>query len=84
MIEPKKIVLKKGEYVVAVVPEIAAGPGWANSPTWVIIKDPTDNSYREECIQPEERTIELSILFKAGWILNNQMIAAVPTKVSRK
>jgi hypothetical protein len=77
--KPKKIKLERGERIIAVVPELAAGPGWSNAPTWVYIKR-NDGTLREECIQPEERTPELHALFSPGCAMCGALLFAVPVR----
>jgi hypothetical protein len=79
----KKILLEKYEQVIAVIPQHAKGPGWANEPTWIVIRG-IGPTYREECIQPEERTRELSALYNAGEAMMQSLIAAVPTEMREK
>lgn len=54
--KPKPLIrLARGEYILTAYCQPAAGPGWANTPLWVIIGSggkPT----RTECIQPEDQT----------------------------
>jgi hypothetical protein len=76
----KKILLEKYEQVVAVIPQHARGLGWSNEPTWIVIRG-RGPTYREECIQPEERTRELSALYEVGATLMQSLIAAVPTEM---
>lgn len=76
---PLELLVGHGERVIAVVPQRAAGPGWANAPTWVYIAT-NDGRLREECIQPEERTRDLHTLYAAGEAMCNALLAAVPTK----
>lgn len=77
-IKPEKIILEFGERIIAVVPERAAGPGWSNAPTWVYIET-NEGRLREECIQPEERTPELNMLYGIGEIVCSLLISAIPT-----
>lgn len=44
--------LGKHDKVVTAYAERASGPGWGNSPIWVIIRSNLDGAYRQECIQP--------------------------------
>lgn len=78
---PKKIKLEPGEYIIAVVPEKAAGPGWANSPTWVYIAG--NGKLRKECIQPNERTDALHALFNIGLAVCEALSEAVPTELRK-
>lgn len=77
--KPKKIKLRRGERIVAVVPERFSGPGWGNAPVWVYIGT-NDGRLIEECIQPGERTPEMYTLFAAGEAICKALVAAVPTK----
>jgi hypothetical protein len=79
MPKQKPIAIKHGERVLAVVPEVCGGPGWANSPTWVYIGS-RDGTFRAECIQPDERTPELHALFSAGVAMCNALRDAVLVK----
>lgn len=57
------ITLKRNERVVAVVPEIITGAGYRNSPLWVYIVNAVDSTYRTECLQPEQQTDRMRVLF---------------------
>ena len=74
----KKILLDRGERVIAVVPERASGLGWSNSPTWVYIAT-TDGRLRCECIQPHQRSKDLYTLYAAGEAMCAALKSAVPT-----
>ena len=80
--KPKKIKLARGERVIAVIPEVCFGPGWANSPVFVYIER-NDGTLRTECIQPDERTAKLDALFSPGAAMAQALISAVPI-VKRK
>jgi hypothetical protein len=82
--KPKVITLFEHERIVAVVPEYCAGPGWANAPTWVHIVNSQTKEWREECIQPEERTERLHVLFNLGAAMHQSLGDAVPIKRSKK
>ena len=55
--------LSAGEHICSARPEFAYGAGWTNTPIWVIIREP-DGTYRKECLQPEEQTEEMRLLFE--------------------
>lgn len=80
MTRPLTITLNPNEQIMAVVPERASGPGWSNAPTWVHIVDYSTNKHRAECIQPDERTWALDVLFSAAEAMHRSLLAAVPTK----
>lgn len=79
-------IIKLADYerVVAVVPQRAGGPGWANAPTWVHIVNYRTGQHREECIQPEERSVALHHLYSAGAAMHAALIEAVQTKQARR
>ena len=56
--------------------ESASGPGWANSPIWVIVRDATGN-LREECFQPKEQTAAMQILYVVSAAVHGAMRNAV-------
>ena len=80
----KKISLAAHEFIVAVTCESAAGLGWANAITWVHIIDNATGKYRNEVIQPTERTPALHELHGIGVAVHQALIAAVPTTKARK
>lgn len=80
---PKTITLQEGEIVIAVVPEYASGPGWANQPTWVYVRD-SQGKCRMVCIQPDERSASLNALFHAGEAMTRCLINAVPVKRAKR
>ena len=43
------------DVIVTAYAQPCAGPGWGNSPIWVVVKN-GDGKLREECIQPDEQT----------------------------
>jgi len=55
--------LRPGDSIVAAYAENASGPGWANSPVWVIVRD-GDHKLRQECIQPSKQTRDMMILYR--------------------
>ena len=56
--------------------EPAKGPGWANAPIWVIVRDADDN-LRQECIQPSEQTEDMLTLYAFSALLHGRMTIAV-------
>lgn len=75
----KTIPLESRERVIAVVPTIRFGPGWANNPVSVYIVDTRNGSLRQEYIQPEEQTAEMHTIFAIGVAVCNALVDAVPT-----
>ena len=59
-----QIDLKGSERIVAVIPETITGAGYRNFIIRVHIVDYTKQTWREECIQPDEQTPMMIALFK--------------------
>lgn len=76
--KPKIIHLEEGEYILSIVPERCAEQGWTNALVWVYIAQ-ADNTFRTECIQPDERTQEMVTLFNLAELTARELRAAVPT-----
>ena len=51
-----------GETIVTAYAESVCGPGWANSPIWVIIREP-GGGLRMDTLQPNEQTKILRCLY---------------------
>ena len=66
----------KTEHIVTAWAEPAAGPGWANRPLWVLIRD-GDGKLRVECIQPADQTVDMHILYSVSAAVHAQMTRAV-------
>lgn len=75
----KTITLQHDEYIIAVVPEYCAGPGWSNTPVWVYIASP-GGKFRIDCLQPEEQSRELHLLFRPGEAMCRALHSLIPTR----
>ena len=64
------------ETVLTAYAEGASGPGWANQPIWVIVRD-GNGALRQECIQPERQTAEMLTLYRISQSAHLAMTAAV-------
>ena len=81
----KKIIkLNKHEVIVGIEPKVCSGPGWGNSPLWIHIFDNQTNKYRSDCIQPNERTKEMNILFPILMAANSAMSEALQDIIKQK
>jgi hypothetical protein len=76
----KKIKLDRHEQIVVVVPKFCSGPGWVNVPAFVYIEHETTKQIRVECIQPEERSPDLHVLFNPGMAMCAALLDAVPVE----
>lgn len=75
--------IQKGETIVTAFADYASGPGWANRPIWVIVRD-ANQKLREECIQPEQHTADMVALFSVSHAAHSAMTGAVRSWVGRK
>jgi hypothetical protein len=78
--------LQPRETIVTAYAESASGPGWANSPVWVIVRA-EDHTLRQECIQPDEQTSEMRILYsvsQAAHIAMTREVRAMLARVHRE
>jgi hypothetical protein len=71
------VTLTKHDTVVAVAAEPASGPGWSNTPLWIIVKSSLDGKLRAECLQPEEQGDEIRLLYGIAAKVHASMIGAV-------
>lgn len=51
----KALQLTAGENIIMAAAQSANGPGWSNSPIWVIVQDRNGNLCRR-CLQPAEQS----------------------------
>lgn len=58
--------------VVTAFAEPVCGPGWANSPVWVICRN-DDGSFYMECIQPEEQSHEMRLMYSLSADIHQKM-----------
>ena len=60
-----KDVLKLDEFdeIITGYAQPASGPGWGNSPFWVIVKNRQTGVIRELCLQPDQQPSELRDLY---------------------
>jgi len=62
--------------------ERALGPGWVNSPLWVIVRNGT-GELREECLQPDEQNEQMIQLYLISESVHRAMCAAVNKAIGR-
>jgi hypothetical protein len=74
--------LAANEHVVAAWAEHAKGQGWNNQPLWVLVC--TTDSYRLECLQPEEQTSEMRALYNISSAVTESMTGLVKAKIHRE
>lgn len=69
-----KTKLRKGDKIITAYAESANGPGWANSPLWLIVLG-EDRALRQECVQPDEQTKEMLALYSVSEAAHCSMTA---------
>ena len=67
----------KTDHVVTAFAESASGPGWANSPVWLVVRSQLDGTVRVECLQPDEQSAEMRLLYPVCAAANSAMTDAV-------
>jgi hypothetical protein len=65
------------ETVLTAFAESASGPGWANSPIWVVVRKNGTSEYMVRCIQPGEQTEEMITLYTISQAAHLAMKKAV-------
>jgi len=64
------------DHIVAVVAEPASGPGWANTPLWVIMQDSNGN-LRRGCLQPDEQSNGIRVLYATAAAVHGALVREV-------
>ena len=75
--------LDKDEYIVTAWPELASGPGWANSPVWVIVSN-SSGKMRQEVLQPDEFSYDMHVLFKPALAAHESFLHAVKELIANR
>ncbi len=75
MASKRRKILGADEYLVTAYAESASGPGWSNSPVWLVIMD-GNKKLRQECLQPDEQTRDIVTLYAASAAIHGSMRAA--------
>lgn len=75
--------LAKHDRIVAVAAEPASGPGWSNTPLWIVIRSGLNGALRMECLQPEEQGDEILRLYRIAAAVHAKMAGAAE-RVMRK
>lgn len=79
----RRILLEEHERIVTAFAQAAAGPGWANSPLWIIIANAVTGKWRQECLQPDEQTPEMALLYEFSALAHGRMTALVQRIATR-
>lgn len=75
--------LSDGETIVTAWAESASGPGWSNSPLWVLVRS-ADGRLRVDCIQPDKHTRDMATLYRVSQEAHLAMTRAVRTAAEKK
>ena len=75
--------ISKNDTIVTAYCCSASGPGWGNSPIWVIVRD-REGKMREECIQPKEQTRDMWVLYGVSQATHLAMKGSVEVWAEKK
>jgi len=75
--------IRKDDTIVTAYAERASGPGWANCPLWVVVRG-RDGVVRVECLQPEEQTNDMVVLYNVSEAVHLAMTQAVKLRKAVK
>lgn len=73
---PKPSWLREGDHVVAAWGAHASGPGWNNQPLWILVRSRL-GELREECLQPQQQTEAMRLLYDVSAVAMDGMTKAV-------
>lgn len=68
--------LAKDETIVTAWAERASGPGWANQPVYVLVRD-SNGKLRTDAIHPDEHSAEVHVLYDVNEAAHIAMTNAV-------
>ena len=68
--------LNQGDIIITAYAESCAGPGWANTPIWVIVRD-LEGKMRLDCLQPDEQTHDMRLLYRLSEAAHQAMLNAI-------
>jgi len=68
--------IDKTDRIVTAWAEPVSGPGWANRPLWIIVRDGLGN-FREDCLQPDDQTVGMQTLYHVSSAVHREMVAEV-------
>lgn len=68
--------LNAHDRIVAVAATPASGPGWANTPLWVVVQD-RNGKLRRECLQPDEQSDGIRVLYATAAAVHAAMVREV-------
>jgi hypothetical protein len=71
------------ETIVCAYAQPASGPGWGNSPLWYIVRD-GNGKLTQKCLQPDEQTAEIALLYRISSEVHNAMVYAVEKATAKK
>lgn len=76
--------LKNDEYIVTAYAEAASGPGWGNTPVWVVVCRKGTQDYRIECLQPDEQTSVMRSVYQVSDGMHHLMVKEARSVMTRK
>lgn len=76
----RRLAIEEGERILTAYAEPSSGPGWSNRPVWIIVAG-RDNKLRQECLQPDEQTVEMLSLYGIAAEVQRAMSSAARMSV---
>lgn len=71
------------ETIICAYAQKARGSGWANQPLWYIVQD-GDKKLHEECLQPDEQSKEIGLLYDISETVHNALLYALECHITRR
>lgn len=72
------------EHVICAYAQHANGPGWANGPLWYIVRNKQTGVLREECLQPNEQSIGLHLVYNIAEGVHRVLTSEIEKLVKRR
>ena len=73
---------KNKPYILTAYADPANGPGWSNTPVWIVVQDDS-GIIRMECLQPEEQTPAMQTLYCVSAAVNIEMVREADKALDR-
>lgn len=70
------MILANDDQIITAWATSEAGPGWSNTPIWVLVREPS-GKLRIECLQPDEQTGRMMDLHIISAIVQGKLIKLV-------
>jgi hypothetical protein len=72
------------DQIITAYAQKAHGPGWSNQPVWVVVRSRLDSSYRLECLQPDEFSMNIWALYDVSEAAHKAMVEAIKVHLAKR